>query len=124
MCSMNNPLKKNARVDRAPRRNVMLSALVETFQGTSSCHRIRDVSTGGARIDNAGGLRPGATVLVTVGTLNAVAATVVWVRSSLAGLRFATQVDVSRATANTSIAVKPSDKDAVMFTPIAGSKGK
>lgn len=107
------------RVDRAPRLNVMLMAVVETFQGKSSRHRVRDVSSGGARIDTAGGLQAGATVLVTIGTLEAVAATVVWVRPPLAGLQFAHSIDVEQATARAAngSGMKPG---ATTISPTAG----
>ncbi len=105
--------------ERAPRRNVMLSALVETFQGTSSRHRVRDVSTGGARIDEATHLVARSTVLVTVGALEAVAATVVWVRPPLAGLKFAQPIDVDKATARTALG-GAHNVGATAITPTAG----
>lgn len=117
--SSDSPDRQDEPLERAPRRNVMLSALIETFQGTSSRHRVRDVSIGGARIDEAGSLVAGSTVLVTVGVLEAVAATVVWVRPPLAGLKFAQNIDVEKATARTALsgASRPSGAS---ITPTAG----
>ena len=40
-------------------------------------------------IDQAGGLQVGATVLVTVGQLEAVDATIVWIKEGAAGVKFA-----------------------------------
>jgi len=51
------------------------------------------------RIDHVDELQPGATVLVTVGTLRAVGATVVWARESSAGLKFVEHVDSDHARA-------------------------
>lgn len=93
-------------VERAPRRSVFLNALVETFQGTSTHHRVRDVSATGARIDRAEKLLVRSTVLITVGSLEAVAATVIWVDSD-AGIKFAQPIDVEEATARAALSKKP-----------------
>jgi hypothetical protein len=84
----------------------MLSATIEQFGalGAPTVHRVRDISTGGVRIDGAGDFRPGATVLVTVGALEPVGATVVWVKDSWAGLKFAELVDPDQARARAAIA--------------------
>jgi hypothetical protein len=73
--------------ERAPRANVLLKAIIEQFggAGTTSAHRVRDLSRSGMRIDQANVLRQGATVLVTVGALEAVGATVVWVADGRPG---------------------------------------
>ena len=49
-------------------------------------------------------LRPGATVLVSVGVLKAIGATVVWVKDDLAGLRFAETIDPDAARSKAIIA--------------------
>lgn len=80
-------------------------AIVEQFGGTAATkHRVRDLSVGGIRIDNVTGLRTGATVLISVGTLQAVGATVQWVRDGFAGLAFAEQIDPADAHKKTAIA--------------------
>jgi hypothetical protein len=88
--------------NRAPRESVLLSAEVATFgSGAPSKHRIRDLSATGARIDQAGMLGSGATILVSVGLLDAVGATVIWVQDGVAGLKFAVPInpDAARAKA-------------------------
>jgi hypothetical protein len=83
----------------------MLSATVERFgRGAPTKHRVRDLSTGGVKIDQAADLRPGSTVLVTVGALQSVGATVVWVKDGSAGLKFAHDIDPADARASTVIA--------------------
>ncbi|MBB5714873.1 PilZ domain-containing protein [Sphingomonas aerophila] len=93
--------------ERAPRANVLLKAIIEQFGGAGiSAHRVRDLSTRGMRIDQVDVLRQGATVLVTVGALEAVGATVVWVADGSAGLEFATEIDPDQARARVAIAPK------------------
>jgi hypothetical protein len=111
--------------ERSERHSVMLSATIEHFGalGISTKHRVRDLSTGGVRIDGAADFRPGATVLVTVGALESVGATVVWVKDGWAGLKFAQPVDPDQARAKAAIAPPragaPIHKPAVT-TPSAG----
>lgn len=100
-----------ASAERIPRANVMLSATVERFGGGQpSRHRIRDLSAGGVRIDQPGDLKVGATVIVTVGALDSVAATVKWLEQGQAGLAFATRVDPKRALAKAAITPKVAGK--------------
>lgn len=88
-----------------PRQQVLLGAEITGFGGgTPSKHRVRDLSPSGARIDRAGGLRVGSTVLVTVGILQAVGATVVWVKDDLAGLKFAEPIDPDAARSKAIVA--------------------
>ena len=49
------------------------------------------------RIDLAAGLQIGATVLVAVGQLEAVGATIVWVKEGYAGVQFAKAIDPDQA---------------------------
>ncbi|OWK29383.1 PilZ domain-containing protein [Sphingomonas dokdonensis] len=94
--------------DRAPRHSVFLSATVEHFgKRQPSTHRVRDLSVGGVRIDHAEGFVVGATVLVTVGALESVAATIVWVKDGAAGLKFAQQIDPQAARARAAVAPAP-----------------
>lgn len=93
---------------RAPRHSVFLSATVEHFGAKAPTkHRVRDLSVGGVRIDQAAGLRPGATVLVSVGALAAVGATVVWAKDGIAGLKFAEPIDPEAARAKAAVAPQP-----------------
>ena len=95
----------------------MLSATIEPFGGrTATRHRVRDVSPGGIRVDNVGALRPGATVLISVGALEAVGATVKWVGDGFAGLAFAEQIDPDDARRNAAIA-PPRAAKSVRFGP-------
>jgi hypothetical protein len=94
--------------DRPPRPSVLLSATVERFGGGAATkHRVRDLSPGGVRIDQAADLREGATVLVTVGALQAIGATVIWVRDGTAGLKFAHAIDPNDAKAKVAVAARP-----------------
>lgn len=77
-----------ATAQREPRQSVFLSTTLERFGSSERTkHRVRDLSPKGMRIDQAAGLRVGATVLVAIGHFAAVAATIVWVKESSAGLR-------------------------------------
>jgi len=90
---------------RKPRQQVLLGAEICGFGGGAPTkHRIKDLSASGARIDRAGALKPGATVLVSVGVLKAVGATVIWVKDDLAGLRFAEAIDPDAARSKAIIA--------------------
>ncbi|WP_375428610.1 PilZ domain-containing protein [uncultured Sphingomonas sp.] len=92
---------------RSPRQQVLLGAEIGGFGGgTPTKHRIKDLSTTGARVDRAGSLRPGSTVLVSVGVLAAIGATVVWVKDDAAGLRFAEPIDPDAARSKTFVAPK------------------
>ncbi|WP_189677801.1 PilZ domain-containing protein [Sphingomonas glacialis] len=48
-------------------------------------HKVRDLSSGGVRVDQSDALRKGATVVITVGSLEAAPATVVWIADGWAG---------------------------------------
>jgi len=90
---------------RADRVSVLLTARIERFGSVhASRHRVRNLSVGGVRIDQAAALRVGATVLVSVGDLESVGATVVWVRDGDAGLCFAEPIDIDRARTRVAIA--------------------
>lgn len=88
--------------ERSPRQQVLLGAEIGGFGGGAPTrHRIKDLSATGARVDRAAGLRAGSTVLVSVGTLEAVGATVIWVREDAAGLKFAEPIDPDAARSRT-----------------------
>ncbi len=90
--------KTGEAIARSPRESVLLSAQISGFTAAPPTrHRVRDVSTTGARVDHAASLKVGSTVLVSVGTLEAVGATVIWVRDEMAGLRFAEPINPDAA---------------------------
>lgn len=90
---------------RTPRQQVLLGAEICGFGGGAPTkHRVKDLSVSGAKIDRAGTLRPGATVLVSVGVLKAIGATVIWVKDDQAGLRFAEMIDPDAARSKAIIA--------------------
>lgn len=77
---------------------MFLSAVVTGFgRASPSKHRVRNVSSNGACIDQAEALRPGQTVVVDIGMLEAVGATVKWVEGALAGLKFAHPIRIDAA---------------------------
>jgi hypothetical protein len=93
---------------RQPRQNVLLGAEIRGFgPGAPTKHRIRDLSSTGARIDRAGSLKAGSTVLVSVGVLEQVGATVIWVRDDMAGLQFAESIDPDAARSKAIVAPSP-----------------
>lgn len=92
---------------RLPRASVLLAATITTFGlDSSSTHRVRDLSRGGVRIDNPEPLQIGATVLVSVGELNAVSAQVMWIRDGFAGLAFGEEIDLEQARARAVVVPK------------------
>lgn len=97
---------------RVKRPSVMLVAtIVQTGRGLITKHRVRDISAGGLRVDNAAGMQLGATVMISVGALESDSATVKWVRDGLAGLAFETPIDPEdarqKAAIAPSVAAKP-----------------
>jgi len=79
---------------RMPRQHVLLGAEIRGFgSGSPTKHRIRDISETGARVDRAAALKAGSTVLISVGILQAIGATVVWVQDDVAGLEFAETIE-------------------------------
>jgi hypothetical protein len=89
---------------RIPRRQVLLGAEISGNDGSvPTKHRIKDLSVTGARVDRAEALKLGATVLVSVGALGAIAATVIWVRDGIAGLQFVEPIDPDEARSKTII---------------------
>ena len=93
---------------RAARSSVLLSATIEQFgTGKVLTHKVRDLSSGGVRVDQGEALLKGATVVVTVGSLTAIPATVAWVIDGWAGLHFAQGIDPDHARARASVKPKP-----------------
>lgn len=105
---------------REARQSVMLSATIERFSKPGiTKHRVRDLSASGARIDQAGDLPAGATVLVSVGILEAVGATVMWAEGGSAGLRFAEPINPDDARAKVAVGGLGSSSPATI-APTAG----
>lgn len=83
---------------RKKRESVFLTAHVRVFGGgEASTHRARNLSETGVCLDQAENLTPGKTVLIKIGLLDDVGATVVWSKKGLAGLRFAQPIDPAAA---------------------------
>jgi len=82
---------------REKRNSVIVRAAVSLPGCASIERRVRNLSRSGACVEQDGALRPGMTVLLHMGTLNALAAEVVWVTERLAGIRFAEQIDLDEA---------------------------
>lgn len=116
--------KSDEPAPRLPRQSVLLTAMLERFgSNETSQHRVRDLSAGGMRIDQATGLREGSTVLVTVGMLESISATVAWVRGDWAGVRFATPVEPNQARGKAAVAptgIASSKRQAPHVSPTAG----
>ena len=93
---------------RAPRQRVLLGAEIsEAGHGAPTRHRVRDLSPVGARVDAAASLAAGAMVVVSLGSLSGVPATVAWVREGDAGLAFETEIDPEAARARAPAALAP-----------------
>jgi hypothetical protein len=88
---------------------VFLSAILGRLGSVETTkHRVRDLSPKGMRIDQTAGLQVGATVLVSIGQLEAVGATVVWIKEGFAGLRFAKALDPDQARGKAAVRPKAS----------------
>ena len=110
---------------RTPRQNVLLGVEIMAFGGNMTTkHRIRDLSATGARIDRAGALRAGATVLVTVGMLDAVGATVIWVEGDLAGLRFAEPINPEAARSKTIVSSRTETRKPTVIATRASDRSR
>lgn len=97
---------------RQPRQNVLLGAEISGFGGgVPTKHRVRDLSSTGAKVDRAGSLKVGSTVLVSVGLLDQVGATVIWVKDDMAGLKFAETIDPDAARSKAIVGPAPKVQD-------------
>ena len=95
----------NLSPNRETRSSVIIRALVEA-EGLHAERRVRNLSRSGACVDNSGDIRAGTTVHVTMGSIQRLAAEVMWAKPNLAGLRFHRPVNLeearkSRSTATT-----------------------
>ncbi len=97
---------------REARESVLLAAEVSRF-GVKDVtkHRLRDLSSRGAKIDKADALRCGETVLVTVGSLAAIGATVMWVTDGAAGLQFFEPIEPDAARSKTFVKTSLPNRD-------------
>ncbi len=81
---------------RDKRSSVIIKASV-IVAGMRLERRVRNLSLHGACIDNQNDLIVGATVYVSMGTLDDLAAEVMWASPRLAGLRFTLPIDLEAA---------------------------
>jgi hypothetical protein len=87
---------------RSPRQQLLLGVEIAALgRGPSTKHRIKNLSATGARVDGAAFLKPGTTISVSIGALEAIQAMVVWVDGSVAGLKFAEPIDPDAARSKT-----------------------
>lgn len=82
---------------REKRSSVIVRATVSYPGARPTERRVRNLSRSGACMEHAGELQAGATVLLQMGTINDLAAEVMWVTERLAGLRFADPIDLDEA---------------------------
>ena len=81
---------------RDKRSGVIIRATI-AIDGTTVERRVRNLSRRGACIDHDGELTAGQSIGVSMGILNDLKATVMWVRPTLAGLRFDDTIDLDAA---------------------------
>jgi hypothetical protein len=81
-------------IERARRSSVMLKAEVATSLGVRTTHRVRNLSATGAQVDQAETIQSEAGVLLCLGTLDPIPATIIWTTGTRAGLAFADPIDV------------------------------
>ncbi len=107
------------KTQRDPRQHVFLAAEISGFDRSAPTkHRIKDLSVTGARIDRASKLVVGSTVLVSVGILETIGATVVWVQDDIAGLRFAQPIDPAAARSKTIVSAPGQSNPGPKPTPV------
>ncbi len=84
-------------IERSRRDSVILNARIETADQVIEC-RVRNLSQTGACIDNVGNFRAGDRVLVTMGMVHHVEASVRWANGGRAGLHFeGVEIDIAAA---------------------------
>lgn len=83
---------------REPRSHVMLSARIwRDGWEEPSMHRLINISAHGACLGQATSLARDDVVIVQIGSMEPMEATVAWSRQGIAGLRFAEPIDVAQA---------------------------
>lgn len=94
---------------REIRESVLLAAEVSRFgKPAVTKHRLRNLSPNGAKLDKAVALRRGETILIAVGSLPAIGATVMWVDHGEAGVKFFETIDPATAMSKTIVKTTPS----------------
>lgn len=113
------PDAKPYKSPRTQRHHVLLGAEIAYADGsTPTKHRIKDLSTTGALVDRAGELVPASLLLITVGRLEAIGATVIWVKDDVAGIQFIKPIDPDAARSKSLVSsVTPPTKGMARFVP-------
>jgi len=88
---------ENDKAEREKRSAVIVRAVVTTPGHDDAERRVRNLSRSGACIDHGGELATGMTVLLQMGTIVGLPASVMWVTDTLAGLQFAERIDLEEA---------------------------
>lgn len=98
---------------REPRNSVILYARIDHVDRTVEV-RVRNLSATGACIENPGELNQGDQIAVSMGSLVALSAEVMWTSATLAGLHFSDgAIDLAEAR-------RPRDRGASAAKPSAG----
>ncbi len=92
---------------REKRNSVIVRALVTTPDGREWERRVRNLSDRGACVEHDGELQAGTTIVLRMGAICDLDATVRWVSGRLAGLRFAETVNLDEARKPRGTAVQP-----------------
>ncbi len=92
---------------REKRNSVIVRAIVTTPDGRSRERRVRNLSHQGACIEHNGDLTAGMTLMLHMGSMPDLMATVRWVGERLAGLRFAEIIDLDEARKPRGIGITP-----------------
>lgn len=113
---------------RELRESVLLAVEVSRFGNSAvTKHRLRNLSPNGSKLDKAGALRRGETILIVVGSSPAIGATVMWVDHGEAGVKFFETIDPATARSKTIVkttptrrALAPSDSSPERKAELAG----
>ena len=89
-------MKQDALQPRENRSRVIIRAVVHGPCGTEPERRVRDLSATGACVEQTGNLMVGDAIQIDIGTLQGVAARVVWVSERLAGIAFDEPIDLAK----------------------------
>ncbi|MFG6282002.1 PilZ domain-containing protein [Sphingomonas sp. S6] len=92
---------------REKRNSVIVRAIVMTADGRSRERRVRNLSRHGACIEHDNDLSTGATVMLHMGSMPDLVATVRWVSDRLAGLSFNELIDLDEARKPRGVGVTP-----------------
>ena len=92
---------------REKRNSVIVRAIVMTPDGKSRESRVRNLSRHGACMEHHGDLTAGMTVMLHLGSMPDLMATVRWIGERLAGLSFAEDIDLDEARKPRGVGVVP-----------------